>query len=176
MLYQILAHTPIWVGAIFTVLLWAGLVQTKHRRAKLGRVVVVLLVMTSLSLDGTFSSFGVTPTSWAMWAGAGLLTLLWVGSSALPVDLRYDESTRTFDVPGSWIPLGLMMTIFCTNYAVRVMLALTPALSHDTATTAIVASLHGAMSGVFAGRMVRMLRAAHAGSAKRSAATTVTWG
>lgn len=176
MLYQILAHTPIWVGGIFMILFWAGLVQIRHRRAKLRRVVVVLLVMTGLSLNGTFSSFGVTPTSWAMWAGAGLLTLLWAGSGALPADLRYCQSTRTFQIPGSWVPLGLMMTIFFTNYAVRVMLALTPALSQDTATTAIVASLHGAMSGVFAGRMVRMLRVAHAGSAKRSVTTTIAWG
>ena len=176
MLYQILVHTPIWVWAILTVLLWAGLVQTTRRRARLRRVVVVLLVMTGLSLYGTFSSFGVTPTNWAMWVGAGLLTLLWIGTSALPADLRYDVSARTFDIPGSWVPLGLMMTIFMANYLVGVMLSIAPALAHDTATTAIVASLHGAMSGVFAGRMVRMLRVAHAGSTKRSAPTPMAWG
>lgn len=176
MLYQILVHTPLWVWAILLALLWLGLVQSVPRQATLRRVVLLPLAMTGLSLYGSSSNFGAIGASWVMWAGAALATLLWVASSELPTGVRYDDARRVFSLPGSLVPLGLMMAIFLTKYVVGVMLAMQPALAHDMATAAIVASLYGAMSGLFMGRTARLLRLAHASGAKPVQATPVAWG
>jgi len=166
MLYQILSHTPPWVWAVLFALVWLGLTQTAPQRTRLRRVIVLPLVMTSLSLYGTLSVFSALPESWLMWLGAGLTTLVWVASSGPPADVRYDASAQVFSLPGSWVPLVLMMAIFLTKYLVGVLLAMQPALAHDITTAAAVASLYGAMSGLFIGRMVRLLRLVHASAAK----------
>ena len=126
--------------------------------------------------DGTLSSLGTVPASWVMWAGAALMTLTWFASSSLPAGVRYDAARQMFSLPGSWVPLGLMMAIFLTKYVVGVMLAMHPALAHDSSIAAIVASLYGAMSGVFLGRMARLLRLAQASAAKPVEAKSVAWG
>ena len=176
MLYQILVHTPNWVWAILLALLWLGLAQTTPRRARLRRVILLPLVMTGLSLYGTLSSFGALYTSWVMWIGAALATLVWVASSELPAGVQYDGASQVFSLPGSWVPLGLMMSIFLTKYVVGVMLAMEPALAHDSAAAAMIASLYGVMSGVFLGRMACMLRLAQAGAAKPAETAPVAWG
>lgn len=176
MLYQILSHTPPWVWAVLFALVWMGLAQTAPRRTRLRRVIGLPLAMTSLSLYGTLSVFGAVPESWWMWLGAGLITLVWVASSGPPADVRYDPAAQVFSLPGSWVPLVLMMAIFLTKYLVGVMLAMQPALAHDITMAAAVASLYGAMSGLFIGRMLRMLRLAHASAAKPDRDPPLIWG
>lgn len=176
MLHQILHHTPPWVWAVLFALVWFGLAQTAPRRTRLRRVIVLPLAMTSLSLYGTLSVFGAVPESLLMWLGAGLITLVWVTSSGPPANVLYDATAQVFSLPGSWVPLVLMMAIFLTKYLVAVTLALQPALAHDITTAAVVASLYGAMSGLFIGRMMRMLRLAHASAAKPDSGPPVIWG
>jgi hypothetical protein len=176
MLYEILAHTPIWVWTLFVAILWLGLVQTAPRSVRLRRVILLPLAMTGLSLYGCISSFGTVHSSWFMWVGAALATGAWVGSDELPAGIRYDAPARLFNLPGSWVPLGLMMAIFMTKYATGVMLAMHPALAYDSSVAAIVASLYGAMSGVFIGRMARLLRLAQASAAEPPSTPPVAWG
>ena len=176
MLYPILSHTPPWVWAVLFALVWWGLAQTAPRCTRLHRVIVLPLAMTSLSLYSTLSVFGAVPASGWMWLGAGLITLVWVASSGPPADVRYDAAAQMFSLPGSWVPLALMMAIFLSKYLVGVMWAMQPALAHDTTTAAAVASLYGAMSGLFMGRLVRMLRLAHATGAKPDPGPPVAWG
>ena len=70
----------------------------------------------------------------------------------------------------------MMMAIFFTRYVVGVLLALFPALTRDPAVAAMVASLYGALSGVFIGRMLRLLRQARESAAATPQAPTVAWG
>ena len=51
-----------------------------------------------------------------------------------------------------------------------------PQLTSDPATAAIVSSVYGALSGVFIGRLVRLLRAARESSPPPPPATSVAWG
>ena len=64
MLLQILAHTPAWVFALFTLLLWMGITQLFPRRASLARITVMPVVMTALAVYGVVSAFADTPGRW----------------------------------------------------------------------------------------------------------------
>ena len=111
-----------------------------------------------------------------MWLGAALVSATWFGSADLPPGLRFDVQRQAFEIPGSWQPMALMMAIFFARYVVGVVLGMAPALTHDPATAAIVSSIYGALSGVFLGRMLRMLRAARAGNPPAPTPPSVAWG
>jgi hypothetical protein len=80
--------------------------------------------------------------------------------SPLPDVTRFDAHTRTFHVPGSWVPLVLMVGIFASKYVVGVALNLHPELMHEATFTLGFSALNGAFSGVFAARAIRLWRLA----------------
>ncbi|WHZ10718.1 MAG: hypothetical protein OJF60_001157 [Burkholderiaceae bacterium] len=163
MLMQILIHTPLWVFALFLLLLWLGLRQLLTSQLKLSRVTLLPLAMVGLSLYGVASAFGRSPggpSALAGWAvGVALLAAI-VLLRPLPAGVRYDAARRRFIVPGSVVPLALMMGIFFTKYVVGVKLALDPALAQHADFALVVGTLYGAFSGTFAARAARLWRLA----------------
>jgi hypothetical protein len=65
---------------------------------------------------------------------------------------------REFNVPGSWLPMGLMMAMFCAKYVSGVSLTLHPELRQQSGFVLCFAAFYGAMSGIFLGRAVRLWR------------------
>ena len=160
MFYQIIIHTPIWVWALLALLLWLGLKQSRPAQPSLLRTSVVPLVLTSLSLYGAVSAFGSAPVVMLAWLAAAIVLATVVLQSPLPAATRFDARTRTFQVPGSWVPLALMMGIFANKYVVGVALNLHPELMHEATFTLGFSALYGAFSGVFAARAIRLWRLA----------------
>jgi hypothetical protein len=156
MLLQIILHTPKWVFAVFALLLWLGAKQLLPSRSGLGRLTVVSVGMTGLSLAGVLTAFGDSPGALLGWGLAAAAAALAVLQAPLPAGVRYDPATRTFHLPGSAVPLMLMMGIFATKYAVGVALAMAPALHRQPAFAVGIPVLYGAFSGVFAARAVRL--------------------
>ena len=176
MILQILAATPIWVWALLSLLVWLGLVQSRARPVTLRRVVILPLAMTGLSMYGTYSAFHASPWSWILWAGAALVSIAWFASGYAPAGMRYEAAQRRFHIRGSWEPLALMMAIFCTRYVVAVALSIHPAWAQEVAVAAIIASIYGALSGVFMGRMVRMILATRNTAASTESDSSMAWG
>ena len=155
----VLKSTPVWVWGLFAALLALGLSQVRTRQVSALRMTLMPLAMTALSVYGTVSAFGKSPLfPWvlAAWlAGAALMFIL-VGSRPTPAGTDYDPASRSFTVPGSLVPLGLIMGIFLTKYVVGVDLAMQPGLAGDGQYTLIVGGLYGLFSGIFAGRAARL--------------------
>ncbi|AMM23391.1 DUF6622 family protein [Variovorax sp. PAMC 28711] len=160
MLLQILTHTPHWVFGLFVFLVWLGAKQMMAGTVGLGRVTVMPIVMTGLSVYGVISVFGDSPAALACWAAAAVVVAALVLQRTLPASTRYDATTRQFHVAGSAVPLVLMMGIFFTKYVVGVMLAMHPETRHDATIAAVVPTLYGVFSGVFAGRAIRLWKLA----------------
>jgi len=160
MLTQILLHTPKWVYILFALLLWLGAKQLLANTVSLGRVTVMPIVMTGLSIFGVASAFGDSSLTLLAWAAAALLALTFVLQRGLPAGTRYDEAARRFHVAGSAVPLLLMMGIFFTKYGVGVTLALHPQMRHDATFALAIPVLYGVFSGAFAGRAVRLWKLA----------------
>ena len=106
----------------------------------------------------------ITPYSvaWALaaWAAAALLVGVATLRLAPASTAQYNPQARSFSLPGSGVPLALMMGIFCTKYALGVTLALQPALAREAAFALGLSALYGAFSGVFAARAARLWRLA----------------
>lgn len=163
MLGPIIRNTPPWVWGLLAALLALGLSQLRSRNVSLTRITLLPLAMTGLSLWGTVSAFGSSPL-------LGYVLLAWAVSAALILGLiaplapqagtQYHAASRSFHVPGSWVPLALILGIFLTKYIVGVELAMQPTLANDGQYTLIIGTLYGLFSGAFVGRAVCLWRLA----------------
>jgi hypothetical protein len=164
MLYQIISHTPTWVFGLFAVLLALGLKQTRAGSMDLLRVCLMPVAMTALSIYGTVTAFGATPAVALAWLAAAGAMLAFVMRMPLSQEVRFDATSRTLQLPGTWVPLALMMGIFFTKYVVGVVLSMQPTLASNATFSVCLSALYGAFSGVFAARAVRLLRLALGGT------------
>ena len=82
---------------------------------------------------------------------------LWFQPTA-PRGTLYAGSSRSFYIPGSAMPLALILGIFLTKYFVGVELALQPALARDNGFAVQIAILYGVFNGLFAARSLRLWR------------------
>ncbi|MBI2768909.1 MAG: hypothetical protein HYX47_04770 [Burkholderiales bacterium] len=162
-LVTIVKNTPTWVFGLFAALAALGLSQVRTRDVSAVRMAIMPVAMSGLSLWGTISAFSASPMfgyvllAWA--AGAALMFGL-LAPLAPQAGASYNSTTRTFNVPGSLVPMVLIMGIFLTKYIVGVELAMQPGLAHDGQYTLVVGGLYGVFSGTFAGRAARLWRLA----------------
>ncbi len=165
----ILRRTPIWVWALLAGLVALGATQLRDRTASLTRVSLLPISMTIFSVWGMLSAFrssSLLATAMVLWlAAAGIaIALLAPGRTSA----RYDPARRSYALPGSVVPLLLIVAIFLVKYVVGVDLAMAPQLVQDSQYALTVSALYGAFSGIFIGRSVRLWRLA-----LRPAATAV---
>lgn len=153
MLADILRHTPIWVWAVLAGLVRLGRWQMRDREVSRLRVVVLPLAMLAWSLASAASLFGAQAGVAGAWA-LGVIVALGIGH-LLP--LRPTDGRLI--LRGSLWPLAGMLAIFALRYAANVALAIQPSLAAG-AMGPTMSLLLGALSGGFAARAVRSLRAA----------------
>lgn len=159
----VLKNTPAWVWGLLAALLALGLSQVRARQVSQIRMTIMPLAMTGLSLWGTASAFGKS-------ALFGYVVLAWLASALVVGGLiamtrpsagtRHDAASRSFWIPGSWLPLALILGIFLTKYVVGVDLVMQPGLAQDGRYALVVGALYGICSGAFAGRSARLWRLA----------------
>ncbi|CAN5632340.1 hypothetical protein BH09PSE5_BH09PSE5_46430 [soil metagenome] len=162
-LADILSHIPVWVPVLFLALLAYGLSQTRRRSMTMRRTVIVPLVLLTLSVSGaitTFASPAIALTAWA----AGVLASVAFGKGLVDTSrTSYSAEANRFDVPGSWTPLVLMMSLFALKFGVGMVMGLHPALRHDATLTAVASALYGAFSGGFLARSMALWTLARRG-------------
>lgn len=145
-------HTPVWVWGLLAALIALGLSQTRDREMSLARLTILPLVMVALSLSGVFSAFGHFPMALGGWA-AGVGGALAFGRQFIAVrGAAWSPQTGTVSVPGSWLPLALIVALFALKYFGGVSVALRPELAHDAAFAGPISLAYGAFSGLFLAR------------------------
>lgn len=160
MVMQILGRTPLWVWGLLAGLTVLGLLQTRRREVPVPRLVVLPLALGGFSFGGLLSDFGAQPVLVAAFTGAAALMVLTLAGRPAPAGVQFDARDRLFVLPGSWVPLALILGIFLTKYAVGVSLAMQPALKAEPAFALAIATVSGVFTGLFAGRSLRLLRLA----------------
>lgn len=160
MLIEILKRTPSWVFVLFFVLLAFGYYQSKDRVVNRNKVTILPAAMLVLSFYGVLSAFGSTPYALSSWLAGVAITACLGLKSANPSGISFAIETRSFSVPGSWLPLALMMALFFTKYAVGVILARKLPIAGEMAFMGSISLIYGLLSGVFLARAVAILRTA----------------
>lgn len=156
MFVQIITHTPIWVWAIFVLLLWLGFKQSLPSTPGLKRITLIPLAMLGLSLYGLVSVFGSASVLLLAWGCSAVLAATLVARQPVQQGTQYNSWTQRFELPGSWVPLVLMMSIFMTKYGVGITAVMQPDLLHSAVFSYSICAVYGVCSGVFAGRALRL--------------------
>lgn len=160
MLIEIVTHTPPWVFVLFFALLGLGWFQSKGRSVSRGKLLMLPVAMIALSFYGVLSAFGPVPAGLAFW-GMGAAISAGLGARlAAPRGASFSAETRLFFVPGSWLPLALMMAIFFTKYAVGVVLARQLPIAGESAFVGSISLCYGLFSGAFLARAIVIWRCA----------------
>lgn len=162
MLLQIVQHTPAWVWGLFVALVAFGASQARAREVSLARVTILPLVLLALSFSGVVSSFAHATIAILAW-GVGVAAALALGRRFVAVrGASWSPETGTLRVPGSWLPLVLMVALFLIKYGVGVTLAMNHAMAADSAFGACCGLAYGSFSGLFAAQALGLRRLASA--------------
>lgn len=159
----IVRRTPPWVGLLLAGLVALGLNQWRARCASLARVTVLPVAMALLSLLGlatAFSQGGALLPALGAWLVSFVLVGLLLLRLRAPKGARYEPGSARFHLPGSPWPLLLILAIFLLKYAVGIELAMQPQAARDLNFVLGVATVYGALSGVFATRTAALWRLA----------------
>lgn len=160
---EILRRTPSWVFVLFFVLLAFGCFQSRDRLVSRSRVIILPTAMLLLSFYGVLSAFGITPLALAAWL-AGVAVALCFGLKTVKLSgASFTKETGLFSVPGSWLPLALMMAIFFIKYAMGVILARKLPIISDLTFIGSVGLVYGLLSGIFFARAMAIVRTARVG-------------
>ena len=158
MLLQILKGTPQWVFVLFFALLAIGFMQSRSRNVSAGRMTLLPAAFIAFSLYGVIAAFGFQAGDLIAWAtGIGAAVMVDRAFIKQAPGTRWDTSTGSFHVPGSWMPLTLMMTVFFARYAIAASMAMRPGLAQEGAFAIGASLVYGLLSGTFLARALKVL-------------------
>lgn len=158
MILQILTRTPLWVWGLLAALLMLGLWQRRERRVSRAQLLALPLALLALGLWSMAPGFVAQPAAAVLWLGAV------AAASALglrlprPAAARWLADEARLFLPGSWLPLLLMVAIFSLRYAAGVGHGLHPEWRNMATVQLPLALVFGALSGLFLGRALGLLQ------------------
>ena len=157
------ASIPVWVPALFLGLVFLGYRQSLPRTVKPGTLVAIALAMLGLSLSGVVRLFGTEPLALLLWAaGYAVAVILGTKHFASRGLVAVGTSVR---VPGSWVPLALLLAIFAAKFVLGFAAGVHSPLLQHIAFIAAMSAVLGALSGGFGARAVAVHRCATATNA-----------
>ena len=149
MFFAIVHNTPTWVFGLFFVLVLLGARQSMPHRITLRRSMIVPSLLVAVSLAGVVSVFGANPLALLAW-GAGLAAaLVSFNGRVSTTGVSYDAAGRQFAMPGSWVPLALLMSLFAIKYCAGFIVSNQPAIAGDSLFATATSAAYGVFSGLF---------------------------
>lgn len=156
MLIEIVRHTPSWVWVVLVLLLWRGYALTRPQLLPLWRVAILPGALALLSLAGVLTTFQGQPAALLCWVAGLALSAYAMQRQGAPAGARYRPERRSFELPGSRVPLLLIVLIFAAKYTVGIQLALHPSLRQAGWFALAVSGGYGLLSGMFLGWTLRL--------------------
>lgn len=149
----VLIHTPIWVWALYTLLLFLGFQRTRDSSVSLWRMLILPLVVVVFAIVG-FIGAGVSGLPFVLF---GLV----IGSMA-GWQLERDGTTRRLAdgkiwLRGEWWTLTQLVFIMIFRYIINIVPFLSPALNLDPAWHFGTILVSAFLSAVFLGRTAARL-------------------
>lgn len=157
---DILQHVPRWVWVLLVALITLGVSQSFPRRRSVRSSIVFPVAMIALSFYGVVSVFQYNAAALAAWL-AGVMGAV-MASQAIGAwgGIRWSEADEMLLVPGSWVPLMLILGIFTVKFGVGVALGMHAGLANDALFATLISLTYGSFSGVFLSRGMAMWKVA----------------
>ncbi len=156
-LTEIIRHVPVYVWGILALLLWLGVRQSRDQQMRPARVMILPLVWLVYGLWGVVSAFGAHSQSLLPWMAGCIAALLMLKPFIGPEGSHFNPQTQLFFVPGSWLPLGLMMVLFTAKFALGMYQSMHAERFASPMVAAGFSALLGFLGGAFLARSRRIL-------------------
>lgn len=148
MLLLILSNTPLWVFALFALLIWLGVSQLSVRWISIHRVWLTPIVFIGWGFSGLVLRNAGSMAALLPWLAAAIIGTL-IGLSRRNT-LEIDHARGRVMRPGSVLPLLRNVVVFGAHYVLNVAAAFHPG-QHS------IMQADMAVSGLFAGYFVGWL-------------------
>ena len=157
-LLQILQGAPLWVWPLLALLVFLGVRSLRGRSVPVGSLVALPLAFFGLSISNLLPFDDLAP-----WRIGAWLVALAIGAApgwllVRPQRITVDRDRKRIGVPGSVVPLVLMLTAFVGGFYFGYLFARYPELRGDPATLVLASTFRGLMSGYFVGRAARQFQ------------------
>lgn len=162
---EIVRNTPVWVWPMLAALLALGVSQLRTRRVGRTRLMVLPLVLAMLGLASALTTFAAVHAAQLAW-GLSLAGSAYAASRLVRTGrASWDAAAGELRLPGSWLPLALIVTLFTLRYSAAVALAMHPAWRSAPEVLVPLATAYGLLAGGFLGRAFALLRLTQARTA-----------
>lgn len=153
-LATIISHTPIWVWALYALLLFLGFQRTRDSSVPLYRLLTLPIIVMALAISSSIAAgFSGLPA---------VLIGLAIGST-FGWQLEHEGATSRLadgrvQLRGEWSSFSLLVFVLVFRYATIVASVMYPVLAVDAAWHFGTLGFSAALSGLFLGRTAARLR------------------
>ncbi len=152
---QVIRGTPLWVWAVLLLLGALGARQLHDREVQPATVLIAPIGFLIFGLLTTRRN-GLSLSVWGVALVVGALFTMFVWR---PVgQARYDAQTNRLHLPGSVVPICVMLSIFLLSYVIQVALSIEPSRNATLLWQIAPGLTLGLLSGLFLGRAVLLFR------------------
>jgi hypothetical protein len=142
-----------------------GFSQTRQRKLAPWRLLMLPLVLLGLGLWSITPGFMVFPLAALIWLAALCTGVALLANRPTLAGAVWRPSEHRLQVPGSWIPMLLILVVFSLRYAANVGMAINPDWRNEPWVLLSLALLYGGLSGLFLGRALALLKLTRAPTA-----------
>lgn len=157
-LLRIAQGAPVWVWALLALLLFLGIRSLRTRSAPVASLVALPLAFFGLSVSNLLPLDGLAPLRIGVWIVALAIGTIPGWFVVKPQLIAVDRARRRITMPGSVMPLILMLAAFAGGFYFGYLFARYPELKTDPATLILASTYRGLMSGYFLGQTLRLFR------------------
>lgn len=152
MMIETLRFTPVWVWAVLMMLTALGVAMMRTRIITQRRLTILPIAMVLYSFCSALLSFGARPAYSLAWLAGLAVAFVVIRKFAKPSNAHYLAASHSFEVPGSAIPLLLILTIFVLKYVVGVLKVRAPSIVAEPLFAALACAMLGALCAAFLAR------------------------
>ena len=152
MLLNILRFTPPWVWGLLAALLLLGWQQSRPRSVARAQLMVLPLALLALGLWSVLPAVRALPLILLVWLFTGALSFA-LGQRVFSTrGAAWQPQLSRLQLPGSWLPMLMILCIFMLKYGLGVFQAMQPGVASQPGFQFSAATLSGALSGLLLGR------------------------
>ena len=155
---QILMYTPRWVFGLLAGLIILGIIQARPRQVPVVAAFIMPVAMMLMSSIGLLMTIGFTWRSVLFWSLGAIVVTTLMAKLIVNSNVTYDQTTRRFGLRGSWIPLLIIMAIFCTRYLLAMCIGMNLKVVQEFYFVPAMSLILGSLSGYFIAQGVRYFR------------------
>lgn len=162
---QFIIHTPLWVWALLTYLIFRGIKARYPARTSLLKLAIIPAIFAVWGIADLARLYGLRAEVVGLWLG-GIAMGAGIGWRLLAhADIRADHTTGTLWRPADRTLLALLLLTFGVKYSFGAIAAISPDLLQHAGFRLADLLLSGAFTGIFIGKFARYARAYHTQSA-----------